>query len=196
MIHKGKKLIYIPIPKTGSTSLRKMLEQLGFQRMPNNPRGGNHLTVKDCIDLYKESNINLNEYTFFTSSRNCIDQFISSYKHVKLHKDPLWDKWRHLTPDEWWDLHEKKGELYSYKRYLGDYNNKIRIKFFIRLESLKEDFYKFCDYYNFKKIPILHVNDLHLKISLSEKLKKKIVDLHLNDSKIHEDIMNNSLIPM
>ena len=73
---------------------------------------------------------------------------------------------------------------------------KIRIKFLIRLESLKEDFYKFCDYYNFKKIPILHQNKFNLKISLSEELKKKIMDFYLNDSKIHEDIMNNSLIPM
>ena len=111
MIHKTKKLIYIPIPKTGSTSLRKMLKQLGFEWMPNNPRGGNHLTVKDCIDLYKNSNINLNEYTFFTSSRNCIDQFISSYKHVKLHHDPVWDKLRHLTPDEWWEQQVAGGGL-------------------------------------------------------------------------------------
>ena len=95
MFNHSKKLCYVVIPKSGSSSMRQWLLNNVFKKpkiLTRHPRWISHnidmgftkplgkyghATVKEIIDYAKENQINIDEYTFFSS-------FIDPYKKTLL----------------------------------------------------------------------------------------------------------------
>jgi hypothetical protein len=92
-IDTQNKVIYLANTKTGSTSLRAMVDKYAnkylMDKLRENNLFHNHWSLSkylDCLEIFNKKysrNINLNEYFSFTTIRNPWDRLVSAYKYQK-----------------------------------------------------------------------------------------------------------------
>ena len=96
-IDTNNKIIYFANPKTGSTSLRKMMDKYCdfsiIKQLNNNNMYYDHCNMSKYNTFFRilnkqtKSNIYLSEYFSFTTIRNPWDRAVSAFKYQKCDKD-------------------------------------------------------------------------------------------------------------
>lgn len=97
-IDSKNKIIYFANPKTGSTSLRKMMDKKNNRNLMNylkeNNKYGHHWNFKkyklifdELSEVNNKISVNLDEYFSFTTIRNPWRRIVSAYKYQKCDKN-------------------------------------------------------------------------------------------------------------
>lgn len=125
-IDAKNKIIYLANPKTGSTSLRKMMDNkcdssiikyLNDNNMYHDHWSMNkYVTIFQILNIQTKSNIDLSEYFSFTTIRNPWDRVVSAFKYQKCDKNGY--PWYNS------DYDKNTAKQYSFSEFLKDMHNK------------------------------------------------------------------------
>lgn len=144
------KIIYIANPKTGSTSLRMMMDTYKdkelHKKLEKNGDYSDHYNFKRWKKILLKYNINIDEYFVFTTIRNPFERVVSLYKYFKFDIEgrPFYDK-----------SYTGYSEKYTWEKYF-DYND---YRFFSNFIDYKND-----NYSSIIKIEDLDIDSLNKKI--------------------------------
>jgi len=148
--------IFIHVPKTGGTAVRKALEPYAYI-------GFGHTSIKaPQLKPYIEKCFS------FCFVRNPWDRFVSAYFHLEKHKEPgksykkfyeMYIKPYKTFKDVVMNIDEDKGNLFFWDHFapqmncITDDHDDVAVDFIGRFENINEDFAEVC-----KKIGIPSVN--------------------------------------
>lgn len=170
------KLIFLPIPKNASTSIRS-IEEFQFQL--------------DNAFRY-QTRIESGEYKIFTIVREPIDRFVSGY--IEICKRAYGDSPQILKRDFYWMKDEKirfykfveevEGSFFNshirpQSYFLTDYeNNFFNIDFVLNFYSLQKSFNELLDRYNLRKVELPQKNIRSgIEKNISSRMSKKLSNL-------------------
>ena len=123
-IDTKNKIIYLANPKTGSTSLRKMMDNHNDTDFLNNLKKNNIYHDHWSINMYKIhinncikiTDVNLSEYFSFTTIRNPWNRVVSGFKYTKSDKNGY--PWYHNKYDK------SSANSYTFKEFINDLHDK------------------------------------------------------------------------
>ena len=125
-IDTKNKIIYLANPKTGSTSLRKIMDNYNdrsiMEYLKDNIMYHDHWsinkynTIFEILNKQTKSNIYLSNYFSFTTIRNPWDRTVSAFKYQKCDKNGY--PWYHS------DYDKNTAKQYSFSEFLKDMHNK------------------------------------------------------------------------
>lgn len=148
MISHKKKFVLITPPKTGSNSLIRTLQSYIEIHKPIHRRGDDFEYTETETDVkeskhksYEDYHLKINkEYKLYGSIRNPFHRMVSWWRYFLAHRQlttESYDFTRFLT--------QSVGARFVNMVDYFSYENEIIVKNFIRLESIQQDFNKFCD---------------------------------------------------
>jgi hypothetical protein len=175
MFHHSKKLCYVVFPKSGSTSMRSWLQGRGFTK----PLGENgHFKVTEILDYAEKTNLDLSDYTFFSTYIDREHHFRSHYKHIM-------KKWGGHPHAFRRDIPKLKGSEEFLKTWnienrmkvwFHDLKDKLRLNLFLHLDNVNLE--RFCKKYSLKFDLLPHKNSISMEIPLSLEESKKLEEIY------------------
>ena len=163
-IDTKNKIIYLANPKTGSTSLRKMMDKKNNRNLMNylkeNNKYRHHWNFKkyklifdELSEVNNKISVNLDEYFSFTTIRNPWSRIVSAYKYQKCDKKGC--PWYHSQYDNttagefsfsdfvkkgWFiKMNEKKWTVPNAERFCFDENDNQLVTKIYKIETLTSD---------------------------------------------------------
>ena len=125
-IDTENKIVYFANPKTGSTSLRKMMDKYCdfsiIKHLNNNNMYHDHWSINNyniifnILNKQTKSNIYLSEYFSFTTIRNPWDRVVSAFKYQKCDKNGY--------PFYHTDYDKNTAKQYSFSEFLKNIHDK------------------------------------------------------------------------
>lgn len=139
-VHEGRRLIYLAHPRTGSRSVAKAMQALGFVKL-----GAHHDGPRD------QHLPTTNGYTLFTNVRNHWDTLTSWFYQARGQADdPKFTvKWLR----SWFASNPSYFRLPRLFWFLEEHPEAV----VLRYETLQEDFHNFLDLYNLGETALPHV---------------------------------------
>jgi len=149
MVSHKHKCIFVEIPKTGSTSIRSILE--------DSKKPGRHFTIVEIQNLVTKQQFD--EYFKFAFVRNPWDRELSLYKYILKntthHSHKKYLKFRH--PVNFSKFLRQRPVLLQQYDYVSN-NGEIQLNFIGRFENLQQDFNVVCDKIGIKHQELPHLN--------------------------------------
>ena len=189
--HKNK-FIFFSNPKTGSESLREMLNpysdvfDVPYRNVTDESPFYSHITPKEVKEIFLKTDYNFNDYYKVVCVRNPFNRLVSLYEMI-------FRKWPLKPPyDLWLKSTKTKGEggggknsdrwrmygTYSLKNYISDDNGKILLDKIICLEHFNEEIPLLFKALNIELPQGFEVIKKNVKFS-----KKKVADYYSEKSK-------------
>lgn len=171
----NKKILFLHVPKTGGTSIIKLLEKNNISLLKyDNIRGLNkHSTLQELYDFGFEETYNI------SIVRNPFDRLISFYNFfgVKEYSKLSFDEYINKIED----FHMWIRPAYQFFTLNGEYSLDVLMK----LENLNEDVKKLCDEFSLEDREVEVLNTAHTieHFTYTEKQKQKVYDVFYQDFK-------------
>ena len=167
IIDHNKKFLFIAIPKTGSTSIKRR-----FNILKDPPPEQNHINLKEVLYLKPETK----NYFKFCFVRNPYDRLVSAYYDLKSSPGHLqWSypilKYKNFSE---FVVNLKRGpckkfvHLLPQNHFIKTESNNYNIDFVGRFENLENDFKEVERKLNIRHQPLPH------KRKMKDQIKKKI----------------------
>ena len=168
------KIIYIANPKTGSTSLRKMMDKYNdnklFNKLNNNNDFNHHYNFQQWKKILLKYEINIEDYFVFTTIRNPFKRIISYYNYSKFDKNgcPFWhDNYIEYDKNYSWEtfIEIAKDSLWYFLKFINYNNDKYNLIIKIEdfdINDINNKIYKHCGKSNYF--------DKKLKLNVTKKL--------------------------
>jgi hypothetical protein len=192
----NKKFIFIHIPKTGGTTIKKTLRSyysnFVLEKIPNNFRKNNNYIEKhssaETIRAALNQNI-WNSYFKFAFVRNPWDWLVSAYHFIKKDKNDPRNKlankldyekfidWLFKQPKQKYPL------LFGQNHYVYCKKNKL-VDFIGKFENFQQDFNLICKKLNIKKTVLQKYNSTNRKIYeyyYTKRLQEKVGNFFKHD---------------
>ena len=172
--HKYK-FVFIAIPKTGSTTIRKVLDQYSdvISVGDRNSPYIHHTSAYKLKKHFEEVGWNWDEYFKFAFVRNPWDRLVSSFNYQKkvVHEkekygidNPNYEDYKRFTKDNnfssWMNPPLKMGPNF---KALVDESNNFLMDFIGKFENLQEDFNTICDKIEIPQQKLPHKNKTNHK---------------------------------
>ena len=178
--HKHK-FIFFSFPKTGSESVRSILDPYSdiiavtkSQITEQNPFYS-HITPFETKKIFEEKGWNYDEYYKFTCVRNPYKRLISLYKmKFKIFNQTSFSKWvRSLRPNskirgDWY----KNGTI-NFKNFISDPDGKILVNEVVKLEEINSKLPILLNKFGVKISQVPHTNKGFNSVNGESKTKKK-----------------------
>ena len=156
MISHRYKFLSIRIPKTGSTSVTKILEpyfDIAGESIGATEQNTyyHHRTTKYMKSHFEKMKWNFDDYLKFAFVRNPFEREVSLWKYLKKIKKEGYVK-------EKFSDFVKLPANYTYMDYVKDEDGKLILDFVGRVENMQEDFNTICDKIGIPKVKLPHRN--------------------------------------
>ena len=163
--HKHK-FIFIAVPKTGSTSLRHVLDPLSDISGGMNSTSGieTHTTAKQLQQYFKHNNLTWNDYYSFGFTRNPWDICVSGYFFYKQRIDPPTDygkqckRLANTHSFEWWVENKCTSHIFSQYAFFHDDDGNKLVDRIGKIENLQEDFNQISDEIGIPRVELPRLN--------------------------------------
>ena len=159
--HKYK-FIYIALPKTGSSSVRKALDiysDIRSKEADHEPPYGIHTSVSELKPHFDKMEWDWNDYFKFTIVRNPWSRLVSNYNY-KMKSKYMWETYKKGNSTHYKECVKFAEKFKNFKNYvmsdgrelltpltwyIGDHSGNILIDYAGKNENLQNDFDTICD---------------------------------------------------
>jgi hypothetical protein len=162
ILSTANKFLFIAVPKTGTTSVEKVLNKYDNKNAYNLDKHANVSEIKESCK------INLPEYFKFCFVRNPYDRLVSIYHQWKMPfnlDDPIRKKLHRIAKDnsfsDFLKVYIKEMPGHHHKTTLLSWievDGKTQMDFCGRLEKFQKDFNKVCDKIKIPRETMPHLN--------------------------------------